>query len=89
MGNDIIIVDRTTILTLINSVQQFCNITEIKGFDSINIILGIEMSLEGILKSAAAQSNPKPKEAVGKTPKEEAEDNALINFTARQAEGKV
>lgn len=89
MGNDIIIVDRSTILTLINSVRQFCDITDIKGFDSINIILGIEMGLEGILKSAATPSKPKPKEAVDKTPKEEAEKNALINFTARQAEGKV
>ena len=59
MEEDIIIVNKAAILALINSVQQFCNITEIKGFDSINIILGIEMGLEGILKSNAAASKPK------------------------------
>lgn len=57
--DDIIIVNRSEILKLINSVQQFCDITEIKGFDSINIILGIEIGLESILKSSTTVNTPK------------------------------
>lgn len=87
--DDIIVVNKGAILALINSVRQFCDITEIKGFESMNLIMGVEIGLEGFLKSAATTNKPKPKEAVNRTPKEEAEENALINFTARQAEGKV
>lgn len=50
--DDIIVVDRNAVLRLINSVRQFCNITEIKGFDSMNIILGVEIGLENMLKSS-------------------------------------
>ncbi len=57
--DDFVVVNKGAILTLINSVRQFCDITEIKGFDSINIILGVEMGLEGILKSAPTASKPK------------------------------
>ncbi len=57
--DDIIIVNRSEILKLINSVRQFCDITEIKGFDSINIILGIEIGLESILKSSTTVNTPK------------------------------
>lgn len=89
MDDDIIVVNKGAILALINSVRQFCDITEIKGFESMNLIMGVEIGLEGFLKSAATTNKPKPKEAVNRTPKEEAEENALINFTARQAEGKV
>lgn len=57
--DDIIIVNRSEILKLINSVRQFCDITEIKGFDSINIILGIEIGLENILKFSTPVNTPK------------------------------
>ena len=57
--DDIIIVNRSEILKLINSVRQFCDITEIKGFDSIYIILGIEIGLESILKSSTTVNTPK------------------------------
>ena len=89
MDDDTIVVNKGVILALINSVRQFCDITEIKGFESMNLIMGVEIGLEGFLKSAATTNKPKPKEAVNRTPKEEAEENTLINFTARQAEGKV
>lgn len=69
--DDIIIVDRGTILTLINSVRQFCDVTEIKGFDSINIILGIEIGLENILKSSTTVNTPK--EVAGTSKKEQKE----------------
>ena len=58
--DEFITVEKNEIVKLINSVRQFCNITEIKGFDSIDTILGIEIGLENILQSATAS---KPKEA--------------------------
>lgn len=57
--DDIIVVDRNAVLRLINSVRQLCDITEIKGFDSINIIMGIEIGLENILKSSTTVNAPK------------------------------
>ena len=87
--DDIIVVNKGAILALINSVRQFCDITEIKGFESMNLILGVEIGLEGFLKSAATTNKPKPKEAADRTQKEEARENASINFRERQAEGKV
>ena len=57
--DDIIVVNKGAILALINSVRQFCDITEIKGFESMNLILGVEIGLEGFLKSAATASKPK------------------------------
>lgn len=62
MDDDIIVVNKGAILALINSVRQFCDITEIKGFESMNLIMGVEIGLEGFLKSAATTNKQKPKE---------------------------
>lgn len=69
--NDLIVVDKGTILTLINSIRQFCDVTEIKGFESINIIMGIEIGLENILKSAATVSTPKEAADISKEEQKE------------------
>lgn len=86
MNNDFVLVKVEDLLLMEQLLKKFADETPISGFDRMDMLVAIVSKLQMMRLQQPVSA---AEEETDKTPKEEAEENALVNFTRRQAEGKV
>lgn len=86
MDNDFVLVKTEDLYIIEQALREFADKTPIMGFDRMDILVGIVIKLQMMRLQKPVSTT---QEESDKTPKEEAEENALVNFGEIQAEGKV
>lgn len=86
MDNEFVLVKVEDLLIMEQLLKKFADETPISGFDRMDMLVAIVSKLQMMRVQPPVSAT---QEEVDKTPKEEAEENALVNFRERQAEGKV